>query len=74
MNEDKYTFEAGLARLEQIVRKLESGNTPLDEALELYEEGVALVKKCTGELENAEKKIKILIASPSGITEEDFGN
>lgn len=74
MDSDKFMFETGLARLEQIVRRLESGNTPLDEALELYEEGVSLVKKCTGELENAEKKIKILVASPDGITEEDFGS
>ena len=74
MNKEKFEFESGLTRLEIIVRKLESGNTPLDEALELYEEGIALVKKCSSELENAEKKIKILVGGNGGIAEEDFGN
>ena len=74
MDKEKFEFESGLARLEIIVRKLESGNTPLDEALALYEEGISLVKKCSNDLENAEKKIKILVGGADGVTEEDFGN
>ncbi|MGM9647668.1 MAG: exodeoxyribonuclease VII small subunit [Eubacteriales bacterium] len=66
-------FEEAMARLEQIVRALEGGNVPLDESLTLYEEGVKLVKLCSTRLENAEKRIKILVDSGSGtLTEQDF--
>ena len=69
---NKTDFENNLARLEQIVRKLESGNAPLDESIELYEEGIALVKKCNSALENAEKRIKLLVATVDGVLEKDF--
>jgi len=54
------TFEAAMARLEEIVRTLESGNAPLDVSLGLFEEGVALVKLCNAKLDTAEQKVKIL--------------
>ena len=67
-------FEEAMARLEQIVRALEGGNVPLDESLTLYEEGVKLVKLCSTRLENAEKRIKILVDGGNGtLTEQDFG-
>ena len=44
METEKLTFEAAIARLEEIVRALESGSAPLDESLALFEEGVGLVK------------------------------
>ena len=66
-------FEEAMARLEQIVRALEGGNVPLDESLTLYEEGVKLVKLCSTRLENAEKRIKILVDGGNGnLTETDF--
>ncbi|MBQ8287742.1 MAG: exodeoxyribonuclease VII small subunit [Clostridia bacterium] len=66
-------FEEAMARLEQIVRALEGGNVPLDESLTLYEEGVKLVKLCSTRLENAEKRIKILVDAGNGnLTEQDF--
>ncbi len=66
-------FEEAMARLEQIVRALEGGNVPLDESLTLYEEGVKLVKLCSARLENAEKRIKILVDSGNGtLAEQDF--
>ncbi len=66
-------FEEAMARLEQIVRALEGGNVPLDESLTLYEEGVKLVKLCSARLENAEKRIKILVDGGNGtLTEQDF--
>ncbi len=66
-------FEEAMARLEQIVRALEGGNVPLDESLTLYEEGVKLVKLCSARLENAEKRIKILVDSGNGtLVEQDF--
>ena len=66
-------FEEAMARLEQIVRALEGGNVPLDESLTLYEEGVKLVKLCSNRLENAEKRIKILVDGGNGtLIEQDF--
>lgn len=60
------TFEAAMARLEEIVRMLESGNAPLDISLGLFEEGVALVKLCNAKLDTAEQKVKILTDSGNG--------
>ena len=53
----KKTFESSLARLEEIVRAMESGDAMLDESLALYEEGVKLVKFCTKTLDAAEQKV-----------------
>lgn len=67
------TFEEATLKLEEIVRQLEKGNTSLDESLKLYEEGVALVRFCNNELENAEKKIKMLVYNENGeMTEKEF--
>ena len=60
------TFEAAMARLEEIVRLLESGNAPLDVSLALYEEGVALVRLCTSRLDNAQQRVKILALGEDG--------
>lgn len=60
------TFEAAMARLEEIVRTLESGNAPLDVSLGLFEEGVALVKLCNAKLDTAEQKVKILTNAGDG--------
>lgn len=54
------TFEEALARLEIIVKSLDGGEVPLDRSLELFEEGVALVKLCNSQLENVERRIKII--------------
>jgi exodeoxyribonuclease VII small subunit len=59
-------FEACLKRLEEIVRKLESGELPLDTALELFEEGIRLSRFCNSTLENAERRVEILLKSESG--------
>lgn len=66
-------FETALARLEEIVRALDGGAAPLDESLALFEEGVKLVKLCSGKLDAAEQKIKILVHGEDGNMEErDF--
>jgi len=70
MNENQMTFEAALARLEEIVKLLESGTAPLDESLKMFEEGVALVRFCGGKLDNAEQKLKILVKKQDGGYEE----
>lgn len=66
MSEKNMTFEEAIARLEVIVRSLESGNAPLDESLTLYEEGVALVKFCNSKLDSAEMRVKMITVTEDG--------
>ncbi len=74
MMDNELSFETALARLEEIVRLLESGSAPLDKSLELFEEGVKLVKMCNSKLDNVEQRIKILSKGEDGqMTESDFG-
>ena len=53
-------FEAAIAELEGIVKKLEEGDLPLEKSLELYERGVQLSRFCHAKLEGAERRIEIL--------------
>ena len=53
-------FEDALKRLEEIVRMLEGGQSPLDQSLELYEEAVALVTVCNSRLDSAQQKVTML--------------
>ena len=59
-------FEAAIARLEVIVRTMEGDNLPLDESLALYEEGIALVRRLSRELDEAEQRVMILQRTPDG--------
>ena len=69
----KKTFESSLARLEEIVSAMESGEIMLDESLSLYEEGIKLIKYCTKALDDAEQKVKILQKGEEGsLVEVDF--
>ncbi|HEY3135804.1 MAG TPA: exodeoxyribonuclease VII small subunit [Blastocatellia bacterium] len=60
------SFEASLEELEQIVRQLESGDLPLDRSLELFEQGVRLSRECQKRLDEAERKVEILVRSNDG--------
>lgn len=53
-------FEAALARLEDIVSGLEQGDTDLEEALKLFEEGISLIRLCDDQLKDAEQKLEQL--------------
>ena len=53
-------FEAAIAELEAIVKKLEEGDLPLEKSLELYERGVQLSRFCHARLEDAERRIEVL--------------
>ena len=66
MAEKKLTFEQAMARLDEIVRLLERGDAPLEEALSLFEEGTTLMKKCSTMLDKAEQKVTKLLAGPDG--------
>ena len=59
-------FEDALKKLEDIVEELESGDVPLDKSLAKYEEGVKLVRLCQKKLEQAKKKIEILVKGKDG--------
>ena len=59
-------FEECLARLEQIVSALESGNLPLEDSLKVFEEGVALARHCGRYLEDAERRIEMLAKDDGG--------
>ncbi len=66
-------FEDALKKLEKIVSDLESGDVSLDESLAKYESGVKLVRICQKKLEEAKKKVEILIKTKDGkIKKEDF--
>lgn len=64
------SFEDAMKRLEEIAEKLENGQASLDESLALYEEGIALVRHCTGKLDTAEQKIRTLDLSSISIDSE----
>ncbi len=59
-------FEKAMSELEEIVHALESGDLPLDEALKAFEKGMNLVKFCSGKLEEAERKVTMLVREESG--------
>ena len=59
-------FEAGLASLEKIVRELERGELPLEESLKLFEEGVRLSRQCQERLNEAERRIELLLRDGEG--------
>jgi exodeoxyribonuclease VII small subunit len=59
----KLTFEENLEKLEKLVKQLEAGDNSLDEAVKLYQEGIALAKQCHEDLKNAEEVIVKLMDS-----------
>lgn len=66
MSEQSKTFEQSITRLEEIVRRMERGEVPLEEALALFEEGTGLVASCTKQLDEAEMKIVRLSKGADG--------
>ena len=65
-------FEDCLQRLEKIVDELEKGDLPLEKALGLFEEGIALSASCRKELEAAEGKVEILLKQNGKLQPEPF--
>jgi len=60
------TFESSLEQLELIVRELEQGELPLERSLELFEQGVKLSRECQDRLNQAERRIEILMRDNQG--------
>lgn len=65
-------FEDAMKQLEEIANELEKNDLDLDTSVKKFEEGMKLSKQCSKMLENAEKKISILINNNDEIVEEDF--
>ena len=72
MADKKLNFEASLARLEEILHTLESGEGSLDDMLKFYGEGVGLIRTCNEALEKAELSVKALQMTPDGVALTDF--
>lgn len=68
----KENFEESMKKLEGIVAELENGNLNLDESVKKFEEGMKIAKQCNTILEDAEKKITILLEKDGELKEEDF--
>ena len=60
------TFETSLDALEQIVRELERGDLPLEKSLELFEQGIRLSRECQERLNQAERRIEVLMRDNQG--------
>lgn len=65
-------FETSIKELEKIANELESGELNLEDSIKKFEEGMLLSKKCNEFLEDAEKRITILVNDEKNIKEENF--
>ena len=75
MNSENQTFEASMARLEQIVRAMERGDVALEESLKLFLEGTELVRSCQKLLDEAQLQVKKIMTGPDGSPQEEaFGD
>ncbi len=69
----KPTFEKAIQQLEDIARELEAGDIPLEKALKRFEEGMKLSRLCSRQLDEAERKITLLVEDENGgLAEQDF--
>ena len=71
---ENMNFEQALDRLDQIVKKLESGETSLDQSMKLFEEGIALSGACNQMLKNAKQKVETLIDNGGKLEIKEFLN
>ena len=62
----KQTFEKAMKQLEQIVQDLESGDLPLEKAIQKFEEGIRLTRFCTEKLDETEKRVTLLMEDADG--------
>jgi exodeoxyribonuclease VII small subunit len=65
-NEQPKSFETSLEALEKIVHELERGDLPLERSLELFEQGIALSRQCQERLNQAERRIEVLLRDNQG--------
>jgi exodeoxyribonuclease VII small subunit len=70
MAKDK--FEEALGRLEDIVKKMEAGDMTLEESLKAFEEGIKLARLCSRRLDEAERRVEILLKQEEGLVVKPF--
>lgn len=70
---NEINFEETMKQLEELANELEKGDLPLDKSVAKFEEGMQLSRACIEMLEEAEKKISILLQENGKIKEENFG-
>lgn len=66
------SFEEAMERLEAIVGRLEDGDVPLEQAIELFQQGMTLSRLCSRKLDQVEKKIEMLVEENGVITKKPF--
>ena len=72
MAKSEKNFEDLMVKLEEITEKLENDKLSLDESVKLFEEGIKISKECNEKLEDAEKRITVLLKANDEIKEENF--
>ncbi len=70
MAKDK--FEDAFGRLEDIVRKMEAGDMSLEESLKAFEEGIKLARVCSRKLDEAERRVEMLLKQEEGLVIKSF--
>lgn len=70
--EAEVTFEKAMEQLEEIVGRLENGDVPLEQAIELFQQGMRLSHLCSSKLDQVEKKIEMLVEENGVITKRPF--
>ena len=71
--ENRMSFEESISRLEKIVAQLQTGELPLDQSLQLFEEGVGLSRQCQTQLEAVERRVEILVKEKGALELSPFG-
>lgn len=72
VHEEDPSFEVALARLEEIVRLMEAGDLPLEQAIAEFQEGMGLARICREKLDQAEQKIQMLVQESGQLVKKPF--
>ena len=68
----KEKFEDALGRLEEILKRMEAGDMTLEESLKAFEEGIKLARVCAGRLDEAERRVEMLLKQDGELIAEPF--
>ncbi len=68
----KEKFEEALERLEEILKRMEAGDMTLEESLKAFEEGIKLARICAGRLDEAERRVEVLLKQNGELAVEPF--
>ncbi len=72
MAEQELSFEQAIDKLEMVVQQLESGDVPIEKAIELFQQGMELAKVCGGKLDQIERKIEVLMEDGGSFSTKPF--